>query len=142
MDEALIDVFFYGLFMDPELLIGKGITPRRPRHAIAESYGLRIGQRATLVPGSGERAYGMIYALTRGELDRLYAQLGLEDYRPAPISVRTFDGSTLTAMCYNLAAAPRPGDANAEYAARLKEVLNRLGFPAEYAAGIGGSATG
>lgn len=136
VDEKLIDVFFYGLFMDPELLVGKGITPRDPRRALTESYALRIGQRATLVPESGARAYGMLYALTQAELDRLYAQPGLEDYRAQPIAVRGYDGSTRTAMCY-LAAAPRPGDASADYAARLREVLNRLGFPPEYASGLG-----
>jgi len=137
VDEELIDVFFYGLFMDPDLLVGKGIPPRDPRRAIAESYALRIGQRATLVPESGARAHGMVYALTRAELDRLYSQPGLEDYRAEPIAVRGYDGSTRTAMCYNLAAAPRPGHASADYAARLREVLNRLGFPPEYASGVG-----
>src|SRR4029453_18271526 len=123
--------------MDPELLVGKGITPRDPRRAMADSYALRIGQRAALVPESGARAYGMLYALAQAELDRLYAQPGLEDYRAQPIAVRGYDGSTLTAICYNLAAAPQPGDMNADYAARLQEVLNRLGFPPEYASGIG-----
>ena len=141
MAEDLIDVFFYGLFMDPELLAGKGIAPRDPRRAIAESHALRIGRRATLVPEIGARAHGMVYALTQAELDRLYAQPGLEDYRAGPIAVREQDGSTLTAICYNLATPPLPEDASADYAARLREVLNRLGFPREYTAGIGTSAT-
>ena len=136
MDEKLIDVFFYGLFMDPELLVGKGITPRDPRRGMTESYALRIGQRATLVPETGARAYGMLYALTQAELDRLYGQPGLEDYRAQRIAVRGDDGATWTAMCY-LAAAPAPGEASADYAARLRKVLNRLGFPPEYASGLG-----
>jgi hypothetical protein len=137
VSEELIDVFFYGLFMDPELLAGKGITPRNPRRALAESRALRIGQRATLVPEPNEHAYGMVYALTRAELDRLYAQPGLEEYRAGPIAVRGEDGSSLAALCYNLAAPPKPGDGNADYAARLREVLTRLGFPREYVTGIG-----
>ena len=137
MSEELIDVFFYGLFMDPGLLVGKGVTPRNPRRALAESRALRIGQRAALVPNAGGRAYGMVYALTRADLERLYAQPGLEDYRAGPITVRGEDGSSLTVLCYNLAAPPMPGEQNAEYAARLREVLTRLGFPREYVTGIG-----
>jgi hypothetical protein len=136
MDEQSIDVFFYGLFMDDQLLAGQGIAPRNPRRAVAESFALRIGQRATLVPAAGARAYGMVYTLTRPEVDRLYAQPGLDAYRAESIAVRGDDGSSLTVKCYNLAAAPDPGEANADYAARLREVLTRLGFPQEYVTGI------
>lgn len=137
MDDSLIDVFFYGLFMDPELLAAKSVVPRQPRRAFAESWALRIGKRAALVPQAGALVHGMVYALTRAELDRLYAQPGLEDYRAAGISVHGHDGSTWTAACYNLAAAPPAGHANADYAARLREVLTRLGFPPEYVSQIG-----
>jgi len=131
MDEERIDVFFYGLFMDEHVLAAQRIQPTQPRRAYAEGLRLRIGQRATLVPVRGARAYGMVYALTQGELERLYAQPGLEAYRVEPIEVRVYDGSKLTAMCYNLAAAPELEEANADYAARLRDVLTRLGFPHE-----------
>ena len=140
--EETVDVFFYGLFMDEELLVGKGITPRRPRRAVAEGFALKIGKRATLVPAAGERAYGMLYALTPPELDRLYAQPGLEGYRSEPLLVRTFEGPQVTASCYNLAAAPAPADVDPSYAARLCEVLTRLEFPQEYVRSIEGLAGG
>ena len=127
-----VDVFFYGLFMDEQVLAAQGIQATQPRRAYAEGLKLRIGQRATLVPEGGARAYGMVYALTKAELERLYAQPGLEAYRAEPIEVRVFDGSNLTAMCYNLAAAPEREETNAEYAARLRDVLTRLGFPQEW----------
>jgi Gamma-glutamyl cyclotransferase, AIG2-like len=131
MGEECIDVFFYGLFMDEQVLAAHGIRATQPRRAYAEGLRLRIGQRATLVPGEGARAYGMVYALTKAELERLYARPGLEAYRAEPIEVRVFDGSNLTAMCYNLAAASELEEANAEYVARLRDVLIRLGFPQE-----------
>ena len=46
-------VFFYGLFMDADLLVARGLGPRRPRKARIEGYGLRIRERATLVPREG-----------------------------------------------------------------------------------------
>ena len=136
IDDESIDVFFYGLFMDELLLAAQGITPRNPRRAVAESFALRIGQRATLVPAAGAQAYGMVYTLTRPEIDRLYAQPGLDAYRAESMAVRGYDGSSLTVICYTLAAAPDPGEANTDYAARLREVLTRLGFPQEYVTGI------
>jgi len=127
-----IDVFFYGLFMDEQVLAAQGIAAAMPRRAFADGFRLRIGQRASLVPDGGARAYGMVYALTPSELDRLYGQPGLEAYRAELISVRGFDGSDLTAMCYNLAIAPELEEASADYATRLSDVLTRLGFPLEY----------
>lgn len=138
-----IEVFFYGLFMDPEVLAGRDIAPARPpRRARADGYGLRIGRRATLVPAPGEHAYGMVYALTQAELDRLYGQPGLEAYRPETITVRDLDGPSLAAVCYNLAATPSPDEANAAYGRELRDVLLRLGFPRDYATNVasGGNA--
>ena len=127
-----MDVFFYGLFMDPAVLAEHQIHPAESRKACAEGCALRIGERATLAPADGARAYGMVHALTSAELDRLYAQPGLEAYRRESIVVHYPDGSSASAVCYNLPSAPSEGEANAAYAARLREVLTRLGFPLEY----------
>ena len=127
-----MDVFFYGLFMDGDVLRDSHVSPADPRRGYADDFALRIGRRATLTPSAGGRVYGMVYALTQVELDRLYAAPGLEQYRPETISIRTFGGESLRALCYNLATVPQPGEANAEYAARLRDVLAKLGFPHEY----------
>jgi hypothetical protein len=50
LDHRRIDVFFYGLFMDAELLREKVITPVETRRAVVENFRLVITQRATLVP--------------------------------------------------------------------------------------------
>jgi hypothetical protein len=42
-------VFFYGLFMDPDLLKDKGLNPGASEPAQLAGYGLKIGARATLV---------------------------------------------------------------------------------------------
>jgi hypothetical protein len=44
-----IEVFFYGLFMDADLLRTKGAEPVKIRPACAPGFALRIGQRATLL---------------------------------------------------------------------------------------------
>jgi hypothetical protein len=78
----------------------------------------------------------VVLGLTRDELERLYAAPGLEQYRPEEILAHSMEGDPLPALCYNLREAPGPGEANAEYAARLRAVLGKLGFPPEYVESI------
>jgi hypothetical protein len=132
MTERRIEVFFYGLFMDDDLLRGKGIVPVNPRPASLEGFGLRIGKRATLAPARHERSYGMVMGLTHEELKTLYSGPGLEQYRPEAVPCTTLGGEPVCALCYNLPNAPAPDEANAEYAGQLRSVLAKLGFPAEY----------
>ena len=48
MQRRRADVFFYGLFMDEELLRGKGLNPKNAEPASVDGLALRIGQRAAL----------------------------------------------------------------------------------------------
>ncbi len=127
-----IDAFFYGLFMDESILRQSGVTPVNSRRAYVSDFALRIGNRATLVPSAGSKAFGMLTALTHSELVLLYNAAGLEHYRPEAVVAHTLHGSSVPALCYNLREAPGPGEGNAEYAERLKGVLGALGFPREY----------
>ena len=132
MTDRRIEVFFYGLFMDENLLRSKEIVPLNPRRASVDGFGLRIGKRATLVPASDERSYGMVMALTQEELEKLYSGSDLQHYRPEAISCTTLSGEAVCALCYNLPEAPAPDEANEEYAGKLRATLTNLGFPAEY----------
>jgi len=127
-----IDVFFYGLFMDGQVLREAGTKPSNFRRAYVADFALRIGQRATLVPSRGARAYGMLIALTHAELERLYSAPGLEVYRPEAVIAHPFEGEAMPALCYNLVQAPEPQERNPEYAMRLRGILGDLDFPVEY----------
>ena len=131
-----LECFFYGLFMDSDVLRENGVTPMAPRRAYAQDYSLRIGERAALVPSPGHRAYGMIFALAEAELQQLYSAPGLQQYRAETIAVSTFDGELLSVRCYNVPVAPEAGERNPQYAARLRSVLTKLGFPSEYVATV------
>ena len=132
METRRIDGFFYGLFMDAQVLHEAGTKPSNFRRAYVADFALRIGRRATLVPSPGARAYGMLISLTHAELDRLYSAPGLEAYRPEAVIAHPSDGEATPALCYNLVEAPEPHERNPEYAKRLKSVLESLGFPADY----------
>ena len=136
MAERRIDGFFYGLYMDADLLRESKVEPVNPRRAYVDGFALRIGQRATLLPSAGARAYGMVMALTHAELERLYTAPGLEQYRPEAVLAQSLDGAPVPALCYNLREAPAPHERNPEYAARLQRVLAKLGFPPDYIASV------
>ncbi len=127
-----IDIFFYGLFMDREVLRESGVLAENPRRACVEGFRLCLGQRATLVPSTEARAYGVVFELTHLELERLYTAPGLEAYRPEAVIADLLQGGTLPALCYNLPEAPDAGEADARYAEKLRAVLGDLDFPAHY----------
>ena len=131
MTERRIEAFFYGLFMDVSVLRDSDVNPADPRRGYVDGFALRIGQRATLVPVPGARAYGMLMALTHHELDRLYSGPGLEPYVPEAVLAQTPKGDLVAAL-YNLREAPSPDEHNPEYASKLRDVLQELGFPREY----------
>jgi hypothetical protein len=132
MNERRVDGFFYGLFMDLDVLRNSGVTPESALPAYVDDFALRIGNRATLVPSPGARAYGMLIALTHSELQRLYSAPGLEPYRPEAVLAHPFDGGSIPALCYNLVEPPAADEHNPTYAVRLQKTLRNLGFPAEY----------
>ena len=131
-----VDVFFYGLFMDEALLRGKGLRPENRRVASVEGFRLVIGERATLVPRAGSTVYGVLYSLTRGEVDALYAEESVSAYRPEVVSARESDGGGATALCFNLPEPPADGERNPQYASQLRELAGRIGLPADYVSSI------
>ena len=131
-----IDLFFYGLFMDEALLREKGVNPLNRRAAAVENFALVIGARATLVPCPGRTVHGVLFSLTHGEVDALYAEASVSVYRPEAVLAQLTDGGEVPALCFNLPARPSADERNAEYAARLRAVAARVGLPPDYVASI------
>jgi hypothetical protein len=127
-----IAVFFYGLFMDADLLRAKGASPANIRPASAPGFALRIGQRATLLRDPNSRAYGILMDITHDEIDQLYSDASVRAYRPEAVLTELNDGSLLPALCFNLLVPPAPDEANLEYAAKLRDLAHHLGLPARY----------
>lgn len=126
-----VAVFFYGLFMDTSLLVSKGIFPLRSITCRVDGYGLRIGERATLVADESRTAYGVLMTLRAEDLSALYSDESVVDYVPETVSVRLPDGVTESAVCYNLPVHELAG-ANPGYAKSLLALASRLDFPDDY----------
>ena len=131
-----VGVFFYGLFMDPDLLRAEGVEPENPELASVAGMAIRIGKRAALVPDDSSRVYGMVMWLKPAELNRLYADSTLREYRPQTVMAELAAGGSTSVLCYNLPVPPKAGEASREYALKLKAVAEKVGLPAEYIASL------
>lgn len=127
-----ISVFFYGLFMDDELLRTKGVRAINSRIASVEGYALHIGERATLIPHQGGRVYGTIKELSHAEIDNLYSEPSVSAYKPEAVLAKLTDGSQVPALCFNLPNMMDRALPNLEYATKLRELARRIGLPSSY----------
>ena len=79
----------------------------------APSFGLRIGERATLLRDPDGCAYGVLMELIHEEIEQLYPEHTVRAYRrshPAQLD----DGSRFPALCFNLGEPPHPNEHNSE----------------------------
>ena len=136
MTSRRTDVFFYGLFMDQDLLRAKGIEPQAAQLASVSGFVLRIGQRAAMAPDANGRVHGVVMSLTQGELEHLYSEPSVQAYKPHEVLAQLATGGTTAALCYNLSEPPAASERNPEYAAKLRVVAERVGLPPDYVASI------
>ncbi len=126
-----ITVFFYGLFMDESLLASKGAHATEPTIGYVDGYSLRIGERATLLPESNSRAYGVLMKIASEDAAALYSEQSVADYVAETVVVTLPRDIQVSAVCYNLPAAKLVGT-NPEYAAALLALATKLGLPDSY----------
>jgi len=128
-ENRLNEVFFYGLYMDPEVLKAKGVEPRQPRKAVAKGYRLRIGKMATLFRDPAGEAHGIVYALSHEEVSRLYWGAGIDPYVAEAVLVESGDGEPCAALCCVLRVPPDAEETNPDYRDKLMACMGRLGLP-------------
>lgn len=128
-------VFFYGSYMNPQVLAEVAIELRGPLIATLDDYELVIRPRANLIARRSSQAWGIVSPVGHEELERLYEEhaqgrLG-QVYKPYPVVVRSSDGRRLLALCY-LSASMSPGPAEREYVERIAAPALHWNFPSAY----------
>lgn len=131
-----VTVFFYGLFMDVEVLVARGFAPAGVHRAVVRDFELRIGKRATLVERRGSIVHGVVMCMHVADLDRLYADPTLTDYAPIAVRASVGVGEDVDALAYVLSRPPGDNEGNPEYAAKLRDLCQRLDFPPSYVSTI------
>lgn len=128
--DRLHKVFFYGLYMDEEILKSKGVNPRNKQLVKAENYRLRIGKMATLLRDNSSEVYGIVYSLTYEEIDKLYKDLGLVEYVAEVVLVQTLeDKKEMATLCCILLNPPRDKEFNDVYVESLLKCMEKYKLP-------------
>src|SRR5262245_44449494 len=133
MAEPLVWTFFYGSFINLDVLRQAGFTTERFEVARLNGFDIRIQPLANLVRSDQHCVYGIVAPATHEELRRLYSQAWVGTYLPEPVLVETLDGKLRAAFCY-LAPSPEPKPASEDYLDRIVTPARQHGFPDWYIA--------
>lgn len=131
--------FFYGGYMDPEVLGAAGASPENCGAGYVAGFELTVGPLANLEEKKDARAYGLLAQLSHKDLEKLYGgdpvALKGAPYLPEAVLVHTDDGRVVPAMTYICPglSGERPDQA---YIARLVGAAEKLHLPANYLAVI------
>ena len=134
MSARKVAVFFYGSYMNRDVLEEVDLAPQEMRVATLRGFDIRIGPLANLVHSADQTVYGILTTATHAELERLYAHareiLG-GTYLPEAVVVQTLDGNSVPALCY-IASSMQAGRASNDYIDRIVAPARAHGFPSWY----------
>ncbi len=120
----LLPVFFYGLFMDMDVLRARGIHPRAIEIVTVLDHRIHLGAKAMLVPAASGRARGILALLKRHEFDALYA--GLDEYREEYVTAMHADGRRMPAVTMVHAEPSFDAPPDPVYEGRWKALIGQL----------------
>jgi hypothetical protein len=134
MAASRVWVFFYGSYMNFDVLKEVNLVPEEWEVAKVNGFDITIQPRANLMRSDRQCVYGILAAATHAELDRLYdhakAVLG-ETYLPQAVLAETMSGSWRAALCYiapSMVARPAAND----YVERIVKPAKEFSFPKWY----------
>ena len=122
--DELLPVFFYGLFMDMDVLRARGIHPRGIEVVTVLDHRIHLGAKAMLVPAASGRARGILALLKRHEFDALYAGLG--EYREEGVTAMHADGRRMSAITMVHAHPALDAPPDPVYEGRWKALIGQL----------------
>lgn len=134
-DGARTWVFFYGTFMNADVLARHGVFPVEVVPAKLTGFALSIRPRVNLAKSVDAVAYGALALVSQAELDGIYS--GLERdfglvYEPETVLAETMAGARLAARCY-IAPVMSAGPADPNYVRELAACVRAHGLPESYA---------
>lgn len=139
MSGRRVEVFFYGSYINFDVLAEAGIDERPYDLVRLPGYRLHIGPLANLVADEASQAYGILTRLTHNELHRLYNGHAREKlggvYHPEAVLVFNIDNALMPALCY-LSHDMQPAEPDPGYVDRILRPAREYGFPADYLADI------
>ena len=130
-----VDVFFYGSYINFDVLAEAGIEEREHEPVRLPGYRLVIEPFANLEADDASQAYGILTKLSHDELYRLYQEHAREKlgvaYHPEAVLVFNIDNALMPALCYR-AHEMEPATPEPDYVDRILHPARDYGFPADY----------
>jgi hypothetical protein len=136
MTQPKVWTFFYGSFLNLDVLKQTGLVPERYEVAKLSGFDICIQPLANLIRSDQHCVYGIVATATHEELGRLYdyAQSHLGGiYLPEPVLVETLDGKSRAAFCYIAPSMETRAPSN-DYIDRIVGPARQYGFPEWYVA--------
>lgn len=134
MTEPRVWAFFYGSYINFDVLKGVNYVPERWEVARLNGFDIVIRPLANIVRSEQHCVYGILATATHAELSRLYAHaqnvLG-GTYLPEAVLVQTRDGRWQPTMCY-ISPYIEPKQATSDYIDRIAIPARQHGFPDWY----------
>ena len=125
--------FFYGSFMNPEVLAKADVRPTEAQMARLDGWDIKIAPRATLVPSEERSVFGVLARLSHTDLEKLYTKdwFGFGTYLPEAVLVADSTGRLVPALSY-IAWEVDGGTPSDEYLNKMVSVAQRFEFPDWY----------
>lgn len=128
-------VFFYGTFMNIEVLAEYGVIAGESLPAKVPGFELTIRPRVNLVASDRSCVYGGLVKVTHDDLARIYSGLtsafGIT-YHPEAVLAETLHGAYIPALCY-IAQKMEDAPPDGAYVRQLAACARKLGLPEWYA---------
>jgi hypothetical protein len=134
MASPTVWTFFYGSFINLDVLRSVGLAPAQVEVARLCGFDIQIRPLANLVRSDQHQVYGILAAATHEELGRLYAHARDDlggTYLPEAVLAETLDGRWRPALCY-IAPVMEARAASGDYIDRIVGPARKFGFPGWY----------
>jgi len=138
MKENRVWIFFYGTFMNAEVLAEHGVSAETVVPAKLNGFQLTIRPRVNLTPDERGCVFGSVAATAPQDIASLYARLEAQfgiKYLPQAVIAERLDGMLCPALCY-IAPSMEDADPVDNYVFQLANCVRELGHPEWYAAYI------
>ena len=130
MKERKVCVFFYGSFINLNVLKEVGFEPEEYEVARLNGYAIQLQPSANLVKSDKDCVYGIITMATHTNIKQLFEKLSA-NYLPEAIIVNTQDEKWIPALCY-IADSMEPKPTTNAYIDRIVGPAKEYGFPQWY----------
>jgi hypothetical protein len=134
VNEPSVWTFFYGSFINQDVLKQYDVTLLSFEVARLDGFDIAIQPLATLVPSDERCVYGIVAGLTHAQLRALYSQDWVSGYDPYPVLVTSAKGVLIPCLCYIAANTKEPSPPTQDYLMKIIAPAQAYGFPQWYIA--------